>query len=231
MFKEIETELMSIMSENPIDKIAHAPSMEIAKTMDLLYNIKFEDIERVYTENMGSFIRMVVVHKSENDKTIEPDLCPINGKIYHITFFPSGLLDKSENNAITLTKAVIKYVSLRVSLLMDHYQRLTDSVRNELLSTVFFQAIPVITSSVIRQIYAGPNIPKIIYMALLELIPTYKIMYSEEGINSIFNIFDEGLGISELLDSGFICTIKAEDKNYPGIWTVTKVVKDKCNEE
>lgn len=231
MFKEIETELMSIMSENPIDKIAHAPSIEIAKTMDLLYNIKFEDIERVYTENMDGFIRMVVVHKSEDGKTIEPDLCPINGKIYYITFFPSGLLDKSENNAITLTEAVIKYVSLRVSLLMDHYKSLTENVRNDLLSTIFFQSIPVITSSVIRQIYAGPNIPKIIYMALSKLIPTYKAMYSEEGINSVFNIFDEGLGVTELLDSGFICTIKADDKNYPGIWTTKKAVKETCNEE
>ena len=230
MFKEIESELMSIISENSIDRISHMPSIEIAKTMDLLYNIKFEDIERVYTENMNNFIRMVVVHKSENDKTIEPDLCPINGKIYHITFFPSGLLDKSENNAITLTQAVIKYISLRISLLMDQYDNLTNTVKNDLLSMVFFQAIPVITCSVIRQLYAGPNIPKIVYMTLSELIPTYKALYSEEGINSIFNILDENLGISELLDSGFICTIRSDDKNYPGIWTVAKV-KEKCNEE
>lgn len=218
MFKEIETELMSIMSENPIDKIAHTPSIEIAKTMDLLYNIKFEDIERVYTENMDGFIRMVVVHKSENNKTVEPDLCPINGKIYHITFFPSGLLDKSENNAITLTQAVIKYTSLRVSLLMDQYENLTKKVNNNLLRLIFFQAIPVITCSVIRKIYAGPNIPKIVYMTLIELIPTYKKVYSEEGINSIFNILDEGLDITDLLDSGFICAVKSDDKKYPGIW-------------
>lgn len=230
MFKEIETELMSIMSENPIDKIAHAPSIEIAKTMDLLYNIKFEDIERVYTENMDNFVRMVVVHKAENNKTVEPDLCPINGKIYHITFFPSGLLDKSENNAITLTQAVIKYVSMRVSLLMDQYENLTKMVKNDLLKLVFFQSVPVITCSVIRQIYSGPNIPKIVYMTLSELIPTYKETYSEEGINTIFNIFDEGLGITELLDSGFICTIKSKDKNYPGIWENSKE-KVKCNEE
>lgn len=229
MFKEIESELMSIMSDSAIDKIAHTPSIEIAKTMDLLYNIKFEDIERVYTENMNNLIRMVVVHKSENNKVLEPDLCPINGKLYHITFFPSGLLDKSENNAIRLTQAIVKYVSLRVSLLMDQTENLTKKIGNSILSLVYFQAIPVITCAVIRQIYSGVNIPKIVYMASSELLPSYKTLYTEEGINSLFNLLDEGLGVNELLDSGFICTIKPDDKNYPGIWKMTE--EKKCKEE
>lgn len=230
MFKEIENELMSIMREDPIEKITHAPSLEIAKTMELLYNIKFDSIQRTYTENMGSLNRLVVIYKSDDNKIIEPDLCPINGKLYHITFFPSGILDKSENNAINLTKAVVKYVSLRVSLLMEHYNQMTNKVKDNLLSLIFLQAIPVITCAVIRNIYSGQNIPKIVYMCLCDLIKAYKDSYSETGINTIFNILDEGLGVDELLDNGFICAIKVDDKNYPGIWSFAKG-KEECKEE
>lgn len=231
MFKEIETELLSIMSDDPIDKIAHTPSIEIAKTMELLYNIKFEHIQRVYTENMGKLIRMVVVYQSEDNKIIEPDLCPINGKLYHITFFPSALLDKSENNAITLTRAVIDYISLRLTLIIDYYKEITRKTSYNLFSIIQFQAIPIITCAVIKKLYAGPNVPKIVYMTLTDTLGVYKKSYLEEGINSIFNILDEGLGVTELLDSGFICTIKRGDKNYPGIWGEEPEDDDSCDEE
>lgn len=231
MFKEIETELLSIMNEDPIEKIVHTPTVEIAKTMELIYNIKFEDIQRVYTENMDNIIRMVVVHKSDNNKIKEPSLCPINGKIYHITFFPSGILDKSENNAINLTKAVIKYVSLRIALLMDKYDYITNKIKDDKLSLVFYQSIPVITCAIIRKVYSGQNVPKIVYMSLCDLFTSYKESYSEEGINTIFNILDESLGVTELLDSGFICAIKNDDKNYPGIWKCLIKEEEKCNEE
>ena len=62
MFKEIENELMSIINEDPIERIAHIPNKAIAKTMDLIYNVKFEDIERVYTESLSKLIRMTVIY-------------------------------------------------------------------------------------------------------------------------------------------------------------------------
>lgn len=226
MFKEIENELMSIMSDSAIEKIAHTPSMEIAKTMDLIYNIKFDDIQRVYFEKIGKIIRLVVVYDSkDNEKLVNQDICPVNGRIYHITLFPSYLLSKDENNAITLGKAVVKYSSIRVSLLMDEYKYLTDNIKDNTLNLVTIQSIPVITCAVLRQIYSGPSLPKIIHMVLSELLPSYKLICSEQGINSILNLFDEGLGVEELLDSGFICSIPVDDQNYPGIWCVNKEPK------
>lgn len=228
MFKEIENELMSIISDDPIEKIAHMPSKEIAKTMDLIYNIKFEEIERVYTEPMGKLTRMVIIYKSEADdkNIIGHDLCPINGKIYHITLFPSYLLNKDEGNAITLSRAVIKYVSIRISLLMDQYENIISNVKDNILDLVILQSIPVITCAVMRQIYSGPSLSKVIYMSLSDMIPVYKKVYSEEGVNSILNLFDEGLGVSELIDNGFICSIAYNDLNYPGIWSKPEENKD-----
>ena len=217
MFKEIESELLSIISEDPIDKIAHTPSIQIAKTMDLLYNIKFESIQKVYTENMDKLIRMVVVYKSEK-RTVDQDLCTIDGKLYHITFFPYELLDKSENNAITLTKSILYYISLRLGIIMDNYDNIISEVQNSTFKLINFQSIPVITCAVVRKIYSG-NLSKIIYMTLSELFSVYKKAYSEQGITDILNLFDEGLDVNDLLDNGFICSIKPGDKNYPGIWT------------
>lgn len=219
MFKEVENELLSIISDDSIERIAHMPSKEIAKTMDLIYNIKFEDIERVYTEKINKITRMVVVYNTHDDtKLVSQDLCPINGKIYHITLFPSYLLSKDENNAITLGKAIIKYSSIRIALLMDEYNYLMKNVKDNILDLVIIQSIPVITCAVLRKIYSGPSLPKVIHMILSELLPAYKVIGSEQGINSILNLFDEGLGVDELLDSGFICSIPIDNKEYPGIW-------------
>lgn len=221
MFKEIENELMSIMSDSAIERIAHTPSKEIAKTMDLIYNIKFDDIERVYSEKIGKIIRLVVVYNTNNkEKLVEQDLCPIGGKIYHITLFPSYLLSKDENNAITLAKAVIKYTSIRAALLIYEFDHLIQAIngKDNTLHLVTLQSIPVITCAVLRQIYSGPSLPIIINMVLSELLPSYKVIGSEQGIKSILNLFDEGLGVEELLDSGFICSIPVDDENYPGIW-------------
>ena len=220
MFKEIEAELLSILSDEPIEKVAHMPTKEIAKTMELIFNIKFEDIERVYTENMNKFIRMVVIFNEEIDKHVTHDICPINGKVYHITFIPSCLLNKSENNAIALSRTIITYISIRVGLLLDKYNGI--KVSNKcILDMVEVQTVPIITCAIMRKLYGGPSLSKVIYMSLSELLDIYKKLYTEKGINTILDLFDEGLGVSELLDSGFICSIKPDDPKYPGIWCDT----------
>lgn len=218
MFKEIETELLSIVSDEPIEKIAHMPTNEIAKTMELLYHIKFEDIKRVYTNNMGDITSMTVIYDVNGKTSIDHDLCPINGKVYHITFFPESLLNKDENNAITLSRAIITYVSCRIALIVDKYSSIMKQVEDNLLYLVALQSIPVIVCSVMRRLYSGPTLSKLIYMSLCELMETYKNLYTEEGVNTVLNLFDEGLGVSELLDSGFICSIEPNNSRYPGIW-------------
>lgn len=220
MFKEIEKELLSIISEDQIEKIAHMPTKEIAKTMDLIYHIKFEDIERVYYDNIdNSLSRMVVLYKSNKEnKNIGVDLCPINGKLYHITLFPVELLNKDENNAIILCKSIIKYISARLSVIKYNYESLINHLEDNLLDLIFIQCYPVITCAIMRKIYSGPSLPKVICITLLEEIDKNNAIYNEVGINSILNIFDEGLGVDELLDNGFICSILPDDKTYPGIW-------------
>ena len=218
MFKEIETELLSIISDDPIEKIAHIPTKEIAKTMELLYKIKFEDIQRVYSEKINNITRITVIYDAKDNKSVIQDLCPINGRIYYITFFPSSLLNKDENNAISLSKAIIIYVSSRLSLLIDEYENIIKKIEDNILDNTMLQAVPIITCAIIRKIYSGPALSKIIYNSLIESMPIYKTLYTEEGITTVLDLFDEGLGVSELLDSGFICSIPANDPKYPGIW-------------
>lgn len=213
MFKEIETELMSIISADPIEKIAHAPTMEIAKTMELIYNIKFEDIKKVYTEALhNNTHRMSVVINSSKNK-ITKDICLINGKLYHIFFIPEKLINVDENNAIDFTNSVIDYISYRVALLAQIYGN-TDTYNS--FTKVIYVSIPIITCAIIRQIYSGASVPKIIHETLSKKHQVY--CDYNIGIDSVLNLFDEGLSVEDLLDNAFICAIKDNDKKYPGIW-------------
>lgn len=215
MFKEIEDELLSFLKNDTITKIAHMPTMDIAKTMDLLYNIKFENIQRVYTDNIAGRMTVIVDINSIN---IVKDACLINGKPYYITFIPLSLLNTDESNAVALSNTIVTYVANRVLILMDEYKDMIDNSKsNNTLYLTFVQSIPVIACSILRKIYSGPTLAKLIYMAITE-INTYKNLYTEEGINSLLDLFDEGLGVTELLDNGFICSIKNDDKKYPGLW-------------
>lgn len=218
MFKEIEKELLSIISDEPIDTIANRPDHNIAKTMELLFNIKFEDIKRTYVDTIGDIANLTVVYDAKDKKYITNDTCPICGKLYHIIFLPESLLSKDENNAIQLTRTVVIYVSSRISLLMDQYENIIKRTSNNTMYRTFLQAIPIITCSIMRKIYSGPTLPKLIYMSLTEFISTYKTLYTEEGIETILELFEEGLGVETLLDNGFICSIKPDDSKYPGIW-------------
>ena len=69
-----------------------------------------------------------------------------------------------------------------------------------------------------RKVYDGPSLPKIIYSILSEN-NTYEKLYTEKGINSIFNLFDDGYTISGLLDNSYICAKDfVNSKEYPDIW-------------
>lgn len=222
MFKEIQTELMSIISTEPIEKIAHMPSKDIAKTMEIIYNINFESIEKVYTEEIdNNTARLVVVYRSKGVKSIAEDLCTINGKVYHITLIPYDIIN-ADADALTLCKTIIKYAAIRVSLIIDKYSSLTAQIKDNTLDLITLQSIPIITCAVMREIYNGPTLSNAIYLALTEIVSTYKTVSSEQGINTILNLFDEGLGVDELLDSGFICSIPVDDQKYPGIWGTIK---------
>ena len=225
MFKEIENELLSIISDDPIEKIAHMPSKEIAKTMELIYNIKFENIQRVYVDkqSINNAIRMTIIYESTETK-IFTDMCPINGKVYHITFIPTATLNKNEENAINLSRNIITYISGRLFLLMEEYKPLL--AENNILYLTFLQVVPIITCAIMRRIYSGPTLAKVIYMSLSEKMTTYKNLYNEDGVNTILNLFDEGLGVSELLDSGFICSIPFDDPKYTGIWCSLNIKRD-----
>lgn len=218
MFAEIKNEFMSMISTELIEKISRMPSNEIAKCVELIYDIETENIEKVYTDSMGDFNRLTVVYKEDRYMTMTSDVCMINRKVYHITLVPSCLLSINDENAINVSKTVINYVSRRVGLIIQKYDRITKAISNNTFDLITLQAIPVITCAIMREIYSGQGLDKVIYLSLCNLIPMYKETSSEEGINSILNLFDEGLGINELIDSGFICSILPDDNKYPGIW-------------
>lgn len=225
MFKEIERELLSIISDERFELVASRPDATVGKTLEMIYDIKYEDQKRAYKTDVGNLTNLTIVYDAKDRKSIDFDLCPINGKVHHIIFFPESLLNKSEENAIMLTRAVITYISCRIALIMDEYERVikrVDDDDNKLYLTIL-QAMPIITCSIMRRIYSGPSLPKIIYMSLTELIDTYKTLYTEEGIETILDLLiEEGLTVELLLDNGFICAIKYNNPKYPGIWGTTK---------
>ena len=218
MFKEIESELLSILRDDAIERITHMPSREIAKTMDLIYGVKFDDIVRVYTDKVNTINNMTIIYNDKDKKQIEQDICLIEGKVYHITLFPNSLLSTTENNAINLSKAIIGYVSARISVILDGYQNIMGNISGNTLYKTTIQSIPIITCAVMRKVYSGPTLAKVIYRTLTEILDHYKLLYTERGIETILDLIDEGLGVTELLDNSFICTIKPDNKKYPGIW-------------
>lgn len=225
MFKEIEKELLSIISDEPFEAIANRPDSSVGKTMELIYNIKYEDLKRAYKTEVGNLVNLTIIYDAKDRKSIDFDLCPIDGKVHHIIFFPESLLDKSENNAIVLSRAIITYISCRVALLMDEYESVIkriDDNDNKLYLTIL-QSIPIITCSIMRRIYNGSSLSKIIYMSLTELMDLYKTLYTEEGIDTIMDLLiTEDLSVELLLDNGFICAIKYDNSKYPGIWGTIK---------
>lgn len=222
MFKEIENEFLSIASNDAMERVTHMPSKTIAKTLDLIYNIKFDDVERVYTEKIpnSGIDRVCVIYKNEDDKKlVGTDLVTIDGKVCHLTLIPTNVLNLGEHNAISLSKAVVTYVSSRINILQSNYESMMNLVPNNILILIFMQSIPILTTSIMKKFYEGPMLPKVVYMTLCELLPVYKKLYSERGIETIIDILNEDVGVDKLLDDGVICSIPAHDKKYPGIWS------------
>ena len=230
MYKKIESELISILSDEYVEKIAHMPSRDIEKVMNLIFDIKFEDIERVYSEENDHYRKIIIIYKCDNKNDgCDCDYCMINGKMCHITFIPSYLLDKSENNVKQLIRFVCKYIAINTSLILRNRSLLpaTDST----LDFIDTQSIPVLTCAIIRRFYSGASLSDCIYSVISEAIPLYKHIYSERGIDSLLDLFDDGLTVEELLDNSFICAIKPNDKKYPGIWDFGHSNKEEKKEE
>lgn len=232
MFKEIETELMSIISTDPIEKIAHLITKDIAKTVELVYGINTERVEKVYTEEFDKDLcrATIVYHNDQDNADIGEDTCMINGKIYRMIFVPYSMIDVNNANAILLSKSIIKYITCRVELIMNKCEQLTLYSHNNKMLHIIAQSVPVITCAVMRNIFNGTALSKLIYMSLCDIMDSYKTNSSEIGINSILNLFDEGLGVTELLDNGLICAIPHDDVKYPGIWGIEEETKPDTDE-
>ena len=218
MFKEISTELLSILSDDSIEKIAHMPTNELAKTLELLFDVDFSNVERIYSEQCNNYTRHTVVYKSDKN-IIQTNTCLVNGTVRHIICMPSSALNKNESNAIIVCKAIIKYISLRIYLISSDYKDTFE--KNTIADKTCMLSIPVIACDAMRKLYSGASLPTIIYNTLIECLPIYKNIISLEGIESVFDLFDEGLSIETLLDYSFIYAVK-DDPKYPGILEVKK---------
>ena len=220
MFKEIELEIMSMVSNNPIEKIAHMVSADIAKTVEIIYNIDCNNIEKVYTEDLkNDLMRATVIYKSnaENPK-IGSDICTVNGKICNFILIPYEIFNIDTTNAAALCESIIEYISLKINLIIVKCEHIFIPLYTTKMQSILSQSIPVLTCAVMKQLFNGPSLSEVIYISLCNIINSYKTVSSQEGINSILNLLDEGLTVTELLDNGFICSIPKSDKKYPGIW-------------
>lgn len=215
MFKEISTELLSILSEDPIEKIAHLPTKDIAKTLELLFDIRFENVERVYNENIGNSVRHTVIYKSDKNE-IKNNTCMINGKPHHFICISTNTLDKNEHNAIEICNCIVLYTILRTAIIKNDYDFIINNT--SIAEKTRVMSIPVITCDTMRKLYGGAALPTIIYNCLIEKLPAFKKQLSVKGVESILNLLEEDLSIEILLDNSFICAISNNDENYPGIW-------------
>lgn len=220
MFKEIETEIMSMVSTNPIEKIAHMVNTDIAKVVELMYDIDCSNIEKVYTEDLkNELMRATVIYRSNTeDLRIGSDICMVNGKICSIILIPYEIFNIDTTNAGTLCESIIEYISLRVNLIMNKCEQLSINLFTTKIHSILIQAIPVLTCAIMKKLFNGPSLSEVVYISLCNIMDSYKTVSSKEGINSILNLFDEGLTVTELLDNGLICSISKSDKKYPGIW-------------
>lgn len=227
MFKEIESDLLSMISPEPIERVAHMPNKEIAKTLEMIYGIKFEDIQRVYTRQTSDGTRITVICDCE-DKDAFNDRVFINGTDCQLVIIPAKALDTGEANANRFTETILLYIS---RLLLESMYAYSDSTRTTTAENTYMIAIPVLACAITRKVYSGYALSKLIYSSLLKVLPPYENVTTEEGISSILDLFDEGLGVTELLDNSFICAIKPDDSKYPGIWAVYQQDKDEEEEE
>ena len=214
MFTEIENELLHIISEDPMEKIAFPPTVEVAKMCQLIFKINVEDIERVYINERNDVFdigTITVIVKGDEDTFFNTTV--MNGKIYTLAILYNGRLNKSETNAEKLCEVIANYCGIRLSILLSKFQTPYGSNINSLLML----ALPILVCSIIRRLYEGELLPKIISKSIQEFGSI-----SEECISSIFKLLDEGLTVNDLLDNSAIIAIEPDDKNYPGIWPSKK---------
>jgi hypothetical protein len=212
MFTEIENELLHIISEDPKEKVAYFPNNKaICKLVEALCEINSEDVERMYitgpdnTLNVGNITLIV----RGNEDTFFNTLV-VNGVPYKVIIIYTARLNKEESSAEKICDVISNYTGIRITTLLEKYVTRYDSTINQLMS----KGLPVIVCSIMRKLYQGELLPKIVSKSLQE----FGGIISEECITSIFKLLDDGFTVFDLLDNSLICSIHADDKNYPGIW-------------
>lgn len=218
MFKEYEKIVLSVLSDDNIERVANMPKKDgnIEKISELIYDINFNNIERIYNYNTLSAKRyLIIVYNTEDtDKQISFDSIMMQGLDYICILIPSNVLNKSESNANILCRTIIKMIYSFV--FVDKTVNSTKLLEIDNLAMTYYQAIPVLACSIFRKFYSGASVSHIIYEELVSTITEYKD-YKEQGIETILDIMDEGIKVEQLLDNSFICAFKDHDK-YPGIW-------------
>lgn len=216
MFSKIEAELIHIITETEIEKLSYSPNKEIrvGKISEAIYEIKFEDIERIYVENPDNIFNegaLTIIVKGDEETFFNTIV--MNGIPYKIIMIYTANLNKDETNSEKLCNVLANYAGMRLTTLLNKYQTPYPSTINTLLMV----ALPIIVCSVMKRLYEGELLPKIISKVLQEFGGV-----TEECVISIFKLLDDGLTVYDLLDNSFICTIDEDDERYPGIWDQCK---------
>lgn len=217
MFKEIETEIMHILNDDPMEKLAHQLNADMGKLLAILYDIKYNEVDRVYIydpQDIGldkGFIYVIINDECKLDD-ISTDTIVKNGKAYDICFIPNKLID----TAFNVCHTVVNIVSLRVFEIIKKYNCKPDDINS--FTQTLSVAIPVITCTIMRTLYAGESLPLLILNTIKDVLEVDII--NETGINSALAVVEEGIGVYDLLDNGYILLAK-NNKKYPELFKST----------
>ena len=228
MFAEIQNEVMKILNNDPMERIAYRPTIDVAKILAIVYRIKLEDIERQYTYETigigtGDVGLIYIIHHCDDNKYDKfYDTIFKGGKAYALILINSKLITElvpPQELCDTLNFIIRK----RTKLILDVY--LFTAIVSDTHDTldIFDLARPVILSAVARNLYRGDKLSEVIYNSL---ISDGDKDISKDMVNSILKLLNEGISVQDLLDNSYIRG--AEPENYPGLF-VRKEKKDiKC---
>lgn len=214
MFKEIYDEFLSIVDNDAISKISNTVTVPVARTLEMVFNIKFDDIVKVHQFEENNCVRTVVIYR-DNDPEAGNNACMIEGKLHFLFFIPESAIQQSPDNIMNFCKTVFRYILFRQVYLenCNNYKFTLETVFGNIL---YIYSIPVIANEIMRHFFSGEKLPEILYSTLCELLPHYNESFEEEGFRSLSKLLDEGIGIKELLDDSMIFAV-TKDRQYPGI--------------
>lgn len=232
MFSKIVLDIVNLFSTEPAAIAGQIPSMEIGMMAKAYFGIDHKSILRgrkIQPSNKGSAM-IIAVHNDPNYDKIMNDVVISNGSFAVAMIIPYHMIEVLDNNAIIISKIVTTIVASYVELIANDSFSFLKLYNGGKAALVIYQAVPVLVTAIMRHLYTGPTLATVICNTLKMDTAKYKYGITEECIETIMSIFDEGTTVEDLLDNGFICTIPKNSKRYPGLWPdIVTTTEEDCS--